>query len=57
MMCEAENPAFKLAQHVQVWRFGGECHRSRGERGLAIESGSSHASPGQEVGDRFQSLL
>ncbi len=57
MMREAKNPALELAEYVQVWRFGGKCHRSRGEGSFAIESSSSHASAGQEVSDRFQSLL
>src|ERR1700722_19371056 len=57
MMCEAENPAFDLAEHVQVGRFGGQSNRSCGQRSLAIESGAPQTGAGQEVGKGFQSVL
>jgi hypothetical protein len=54
MMREAKNPSLKLAEHVQIRRFGGQRHRSGGESRLAIQSGSSHASAGQKVSNGFQ---
>ena len=57
MMCEGENPAFKLAEHVQVRCFGSQCDRGRGQCRFAIESGASQTRAGQEMGERFQSVL
>jgi hypothetical protein len=56
VMGEAKNAALELAEDVQVWCFGGQCHRSCGKSRLAIESGSSYARAGQKVSNGFQSL-
>src|SRR5450631_3701553 len=49
-------PTNDSADDVEVGSFGGERERERGQRGLAVESGASHAGAGQEVGDGFQSV-
>ena len=56
MVSEPERRTAKAAQYVQVGRFGGERERERGQRGLAVEPGTSHARAGQKVSDRFQAL-
>ncbi len=56
MMGEAKSGAADSAEHIEVWRFGGERERERGQRGLAVESGASQAGAGQEVGDGFQAV-
>ena len=56
MVGETEGGAADAAEDIEVWGFGGEGERERGERGLAVESGASQACAGQEVGDGFQSV-
>ena len=56
MMGEAERGAAETAKHVDVGSFSGERKRERGQRGLAVESGASHTSAGQKVGDGFQAV-
>jgi hypothetical protein len=56
MVGEAEGGAAESAKNVEVGSFRGEGKRERGQRGLAVESGASHASAGQEVGDGFQAV-
>jgi hypothetical protein len=56
MMREAERGAAEAAEDVEVWSFGGERERERGQRGLAVEPGASQARASQEVGNGFQSV-
>ncbi len=56
MMGEAERGATETAKHVDVGSFSGERKRERGQRRLAVESGASHTSAGQKVGDGFQAV-
>lgn len=56
MMGEAESRSADAAEDVEVWRFGGERQRERGQRSLAIESGAPQACAGQEVGNGFQAV-
>src|SRR5580704_9389614 len=55
-MGEGEGAAFETTEHVEIGGFGGEGERERGQRGLTVESGSSHTSAGQEVGNGFQAI-
>ena len=57
MMGESEDWALEIAQDIQVGRFRRERNRGRGQRGRAVQSGTSHASAGQEVSDRFQGIF
>ena len=56
MMSKSEGGAADSAEDVEIRGFSGECERKRGQRGLAIEPGASHAGAGQEVGDGFQAV-
>ena len=56
MMGEAEGWTAEAAEDVKVRSFGVEGQRERGQRGLAIEAGASHAGAGQEMGDGFQAV-
>ena len=57
MVSEAEGRTAKqAADYVEVGSFGGEGERERGQRGLAVEPGPSHAGAGQEVSNGFQAI-
>ena len=56
MMGKTEGGSAQTAEYVEVWGFGGERERKRGQGGLAIESGASQTSAGQEVSDGFQAV-
>jgi hypothetical protein len=56
VMSEAERWSPEATEHIEIWSFGGEGQRERGQRGFAIESGASHAGTGQKVGDGFQAV-
>jgi hypothetical protein len=53
---EGEGGSAEASENVEVGGFGGEGKGKRGQRGLAVESGSSQTSAGQEVGDGFQAV-
>lgn len=54
MMSKSKNWIFEIAQHVEVRRLGGQRHRGRRQRSLAVKAGSSQACAGQKMGDGFQ---
>ncbi len=54
MVCKTEYRSPKSTKHVEVGRFGGQCHRGGRQGRLAIETGASQARAGQEVCDWFQ---
>ena len=56
MMLEAKGPTPELANDVQIGRLGSKRKRQRRQRRLAVESGTSHAGAGQEVGNGFQAV-
>ena len=55
VMGESENrSAEKTADDVEVGSFGGEGERGGGQRGLAVETGSSQRRAEKKVSDGFQ---
>ena len=54
MMGKGEGATVEATENIEIGSFGGKSERERGQRGLTVESGASHAGTGQEVGDGFQ---
>jgi len=54
MMGKGEHRPAESAQNIKIGRLGSQSHGGCGQRGLAIETGASHARAGQEVCDWFQ---
>src|SRR3954471_23340381 len=54
MMSKVVDGAFESPEDIEVRSLGGECHRRRGQRSLAIESSAGEDCASQEMSDRLQ---
>ena len=57
MVGKCECRTSNATQDIEIRRLGRQCERQCGERGFAIESGTSQASAGKKVGYRFQEMM
>ena len=54
VVSETVHRPFESPKHIEVGRLRRQGHGCRGQRGLAVESGSAEAGSGQEMSDGFQ---
>lgn len=57
MMGKVIDRTFESPKYVEIRCFGSQRHRRGGKSGFPVKSGTAQNSPGQEMGDGFQTFF